>query len=62
MQSWTETVLQTGLIRLIMLDIHRHCAQQDQAYFRHSREERFSATLDRECRARPASTAASLPN
>jgi Glutathione S-transferase, N-terminal domain len=60
-QSWTETVLQTGLIRLVMLDIHRHCAQQDQAYFRHSREERFSATL-KKCRARPASTAASLPH
>ena len=25
-QNWTETVLQTGLIRLVVLDIHRHCA------------------------------------
>jgi glutathione S-transferase len=53
-QSWTETVLQTGLIRLVMLDIHRHCAQQDQAYFRHSREERFSATLENVVRDRQA--------
>jgi glutathione S-transferase len=53
-QSWTETVLQTGLIRLVMLDIHRHCAQQDQAYFRHSREERFSATLKNVVRDRQA--------
>jgi len=52
--SWTETVLQTGLIRLVMLDIHRHCAQQDQAYFRHSREERFSATLENVVRDRQA--------
>ena len=53
-QSWTETVLQTGLIRLVMLDIHRHCAQRDQAYFRHSREERFSATLENVVRDRQA--------
>jgi glutathione S-transferase len=53
-QSWTETVLQTGLIRLVMLDIHHHCAQQDQAYFRHSREERFSATLENVVRDRQA--------
>jgi glutathione S-transferase len=45
-QNWTETVLQTGLIRLVVLDILRHCAPQDQAYFRRSREERFGATCE----------------
>src|SRR6516165_8224965 len=53
-QNWTETVLQTGLIRLVVLDIHRHCAPQDQAYFRRSREERFGATLEDIVRDRDA--------
>jgi glutathione S-transferase len=53
-QNWTETVLQVGLIRLVVLDIHRHCAPQDQAYFRRSREERFGATLEEVVRDREA--------
>jgi glutathione S-transferase len=53
-QNWTETVLQTGLIRLVVLDIHHHCAPQDQAYFRRSREERFSAALESVVRDREA--------
>jgi len=44
-QNWTETVLLPGLIRLVLLDNHRHCAPEDQDYFRRSREERFGATL-----------------
>jgi glutathione S-transferase len=45
-QNWTETVLQVGLIRLVVLDIHRHCGADDQAYFRRSREERFGTSLE----------------
>jgi glutathione S-transferase len=45
-QNWTETVLQPGLIRLVVLDIHRHAAPHDQDYFRKSREERFGTTLE----------------
>jgi glutathione S-transferase len=45
-QNWTETVLHTGLIRLVVLDIHRHCGAEDQDYFRRSREERFGTTLE----------------
>ena len=45
-QNWTETVLQAGLVRLVVLDIHRHCGPKDQAYFRRSREERFGASLE----------------
>jgi len=45
-QNWTETVLQVGLIRLVVLDIHRHSHPKDQAYFRSSREERFGTTLE----------------
>lgn len=45
-QNWTETVLQPGLVGFVVLDICRHSAPQDQAYFRQSREERFGATLE----------------
>jgi glutathione S-transferase len=51
-QNWTETVLLVGLIRLVLLDIHRHCAPQDQVYFRRSREERFGTTLEEVVRDR----------
>ena len=53
-QNWTETVLQTALIRLVVLDIHRHCTPEDQAYFRRSREERFGASLEDVARDRAA--------
>lgn len=45
-QNWAETVLQPGLIRFVVLDIHAHAAPQDRDYFRKSREERFGATLE----------------
>jgi glutathione S-transferase len=45
-QNWTETVVQTGLVRLVVLDIWRHAAPQDRDYFRASREERFHANLE----------------
>jgi glutathione S-transferase len=53
-QNWTETVLQAGLIRFVVLDIHRHCGPQDQSYFRHSREERLGAALEAVVRDREA--------
>jgi len=45
-QNWTETVLQPGLIRLVLLDIYRHIGSADQAYFRQDREKRFGTTLE----------------
>lgn len=45
-QNWTETVLQTGLIRLVVLDIWRHIGPADQQYFRESREARLGITLE----------------
>jgi glutathione S-transferase len=45
-QNWTETVLQPALVGFVVLDICRHSAPQDQAYFRQSREERFGTTLE----------------
>ncbi|HTQ34120.1 MAG TPA: glutathione S-transferase family protein [Stellaceae bacterium] len=40
-QNWTETVLQVGLVRLVVLDIWKHIGPKDQEYFRQSREARF---------------------
>ena len=54
MQNWTETVLQPGIIPLVVLDIHRHSRPQDQDYFRRSREERFGRTLEEVVRDREA--------
>jgi glutathione S-transferase len=53
-QNWTETVLQPGLIRLVLLDIHRHIGPADQAYFRGDREKRFGATLEEVVKDREA--------
>jgi glutathione S-transferase len=40
-QNWTETVVQSGLVRLVVLDIWKHIGLKDQEYFRQSREARF---------------------
>ncbi len=53
-QNWTETVLQPGFVGFVVLDICRHAAPQDQAYFRQSREERFGTTLENVVRDREA--------
>jgi glutathione S-transferase len=45
-QNSTETVLQVGLIRLVLLDIYRHLDSENQAYFRQDREKRFGMTLE----------------
>jgi glutathione S-transferase len=46
-QNWTETVLQTGIVGFVVLDIWRHIGPEDQAYFRRSREERFGTSLEK---------------
>src|SRR5215469_120271 len=56
-QHWTETVVHAGIVRFVVLDIWRHIAPEDQTYFRRSREERFSASLE----AVAADRAAQLP-
>ena len=53
-QNWTETVLQVGLFRLVLLDIHRHIGPADQEYFRQSREARFGMTLEEMVKDREA--------
>jgi glutathione S-transferase len=53
-QNWTETVLQAGLVRLVVLDIWKHIGPADQAYFRQSREPRFGTTLEEVVKDREA--------
>jgi glutathione S-transferase len=45
-QSWTDAVLHGALFPILVLDIWRHCADQDRDYFRKSREERLGRTLE----------------
>src|SRR5262249_5953813 len=51
-QNWTETVLQPGIIPLVVLDILHHSRPPDQDYFRRAREERFGRTLEEVVRDR----------
>jgi glutathione S-transferase len=44
--AWTETVVHAALFRIVALDIWSHIAEQDKAYFRKSREERFGISLE----------------
>ena len=53
-QNWTETVLHPGIMGFVLLDIHRHIGPDDQAYFRRSREERFSKPLEEMVKDREA--------
>ena len=45
-QSWTDAILHVALVRLLVLDIWRHCHEKDRDYFRKSREERLGASLE----------------
>ncbi len=47
--AWTDGVLHPALVPLLLLDIHRHLAGPDQAYFRQSREARFGKPLEAVC-------------
>ncbi len=45
-KHWTEAVVQAPLGPMIVADIHARLAEQDQAYFRETREARFGRTLE----------------
>ncbi|TNC13503.1 glutathione S-transferase family protein [Methylobacterium terricola] len=47
--AWTDQVLHPALVPLLLLDIHRHLDEADQAYFRRSREARFGKALADVC-------------
>jgi glutathione S-transferase len=55
--AWTDQVLHPALVPLLLLDIHRHLAAPDQAYFRESREARFGKPLEAVCPDRDAQLA-----
>ncbi len=44
--AWVLAALQARLVSLIVFDIHEHCLDCDQAYFRVSREQRFGRRLE----------------
>lgn len=56
--SWADTVLNLGIIRVVLLDIHEHLNEQDRVYFRESREKRFGVRLEDVVTDRPAKIAA----
>ncbi len=45
-ESWSQTVLHTALVRFVVLDIHDCLGAEDQTYFRTSREARFGKSLE----------------
>lgn len=47
--AWTDQVLHSALVPLLLLPIHRHLADDDRAYFRRSREARFGKPLEAVC-------------
>lgn len=44
--NWADTVLHPGIVRLIVADVFAILAEQDRAYFRKTREERFGKPLE----------------
>ena len=44
--GWADTVMLAGLSKFALLDIWRHVAEPDKAYFRASREGRIGTTLE----------------
>jgi len=46
LKSWAESVLQPGVVRQILLDVHDFLHEGDKAYFRRTREARFGSTLE----------------
>jgi glutathione S-transferase len=44
--NWVDATIHPALARIILMDIHEHLGDQDKAYFRQSREQRFGTTLE----------------
>ena len=45
-KHWNESQLHLAITRMIVLDIHKHLHEKDQAYFRSSREKRLGKPLE----------------
>jgi glutathione S-transferase len=46
MRQWTERVIHTAIVRIVLVDIYNLLDEPNQAYFRESREKRFGVTLE----------------
>jgi glutathione S-transferase len=44
--GWADAVVNPGLARLLLTDIHAHLHENDRTYFRESREKRFGMPLE----------------
>ena len=44
--SWANGFLQPAMMKFVVLDIWKHAAEKDKAYFRESREQRLGKTLE----------------
>lgn len=45
-KSWVEQIILPGIAKQVVFDVWRHLNEDDQAYFRTSREKRFGITLE----------------
>ncbi|MDA0226430.1 MAG: glutathione S-transferase N-terminal domain-containing protein, partial [Proteobacteria bacterium] len=45
-KHWVERTVHLPMLKVVIVDIHRHLHASDQAYFRASREKRFGQTLE----------------
>lgn len=45
-KQWVERTVHLPMLKVVIVDIHRHLHASDQAYFRESREKRFGQTLE----------------
>jgi glutathione S-transferase len=53
-EAWSQTILHPAIVRIILIDIHKRLAPDDQAYFRRKREAAFGRTLEAVAAAAPA--------
>ncbi len=44
--AWANSTLHSAIVSMIIMDIHDRLTQEDQEYFRRSREKRFGKTLE----------------
>ena len=45
-QAWANSVLNSSIVRMVIVDVHDMLTPEDQNYFRNSREKRFGKTLE----------------
>ena len=51
-ESWNDSVVQAGMVRLILADVFACIHEKDRTYFRESREKRLGMTIEQACAGR----------